>query len=215
MAGPTTTAATSADWPMIGLLLFPGAAFRRAARPRLARLLQRSQAEQVWAKIRARHRQLSATQPRHRWGLMRILAFMQWHCALYSTLTAEGLSRQQAGEIVEAINRDIFGPVMQLSFALSRLRSGQRLLRVRWIIDLLFTLIFTAPFRRQILGHGLRFDVHACPLADYFRERGLPELTHHAACQLDYHMAQIWGVELVRHGGAAAKRQRRNAAESP
>jgi hypothetical protein len=42
------------------------------------------------------------------------------------------------------------------------------------------------------------FDVLACPLADYFREQGVPELTRHAACMHDHHMAGEWGIELVR-----------------
>jgi hypothetical protein len=45
---------------------------------------------------------------------------------------------------------------------------------------------------------GVAFDVTLCPLADYFKDQGVPELTEPAAGNLDYRMAREWGVELVR-----------------
>jgi hypothetical protein len=45
---------------------------------------------------------------------------------------------------------------------------------------------------------GVAFDVLVCPLANYFKDQGVPELTEPAAGNLDYRMAREWGVELVR-----------------
>jgi hypothetical protein len=45
---------------------------------------------------------------------------------------------------------------------------------------------------------GVAFDVTLCPLADYFRDQGVPELTQHAACNLDYSAAREFGVKLLR-----------------
>jgi hypothetical protein len=42
------------------------------------------------------------------------------------------------------------------------------------------------------------FDVTLCPLANYFEDQGVPELTPHAACNLDYCAARECGVGLVR-----------------
>jgi hypothetical protein len=42
------------------------------------------------------------------------------------------------------------------------------------------------------------FDVTLCPFADYFKDQGVPELTPHASCNLDYGAAREFGVELVR-----------------
>ena len=194
------TAATKPDWPMVALMLLPTMAWRRAAQRQLGHALPADAAAQLMAQARQNYPALSATRPRHGFALNRLMAIMQGHAALYPRLRAHGLSTTEAGEIIEAINWQIFGPSTRLAFALSRLRSGRRLRRVRWIIDLLFRLVFTAPFRRQMQagGEGLWFDVQACPLADYFRARNLPELAHHAACQLDYRMAQVWGVQLQR-----------------
>ena len=69
--------------------------------------------------------------------------------------------------------------------------------------------MFTRPFRRTTLPAvaGVAFDVQVCPLANYLREQGAPELTHFAACSLDYRLATDWGVTLQRRqplaGGAA------------
>ena len=59
---------------------------------------------------------------------------------------------------------------------------------------------FSSPFRHQHLPSeaGVSFDVTLCPLADYFKDQGVPELTQHAACNLDYCAAREYGVDLVR-----------------
>lgn len=185
---------------MVGLILLPATAWRHAARRQLGRALPSENAEAAFAKALRTYPELTASRPRYGFALHRLIRVMQGHAALYPALRAQGLSREQAGAMIEAINWDIFGPSTRLAFALSRLRSSNRQRRVRWIIDLLFRLVFTAPFRRQVLGEGqgLWFNVTSCPLADYFRERGLPELTHYAACQLDYRMAAVWGMQLQR-----------------
>ena len=195
-----STEVTRPDWLMVILILRPTTAWRRAARRQLVRVLPKDAATQILARARQDYPALTASRPRHGFALNRLMAIMQGHAALYPRLRAHGLSPAAAGEIIEAINWQIFGPSTRLAFALSRLRSGRRLRRVRWIIDLLFRVVFTAPFRRQMQadGDGLWFDVLACPLADYFRAQNLPELTHYAACQLDYRMAQVWGVHLQR-----------------
>lgn len=185
---------------MLVLILRPAAAWRRAMRQQLMRALPADEAARICALAEQDYPALTSTRPRHGFALSRLMAIMQGHAALYPQLRTRGLSTAEAGELIEAINWQIFEPSTRLGFALSRLRSGRRLRRVRWIIDLLFRAVFTAPFRRQVLagGEGLWFDVQACPLADYFRHRGMPELAHHAACQLDYRMAQVWGVRLQR-----------------
>ena len=44
----------------------------------------------------------------------------------------------------------------------------------------------------------MAFDVTFCPIADYFKSQGVPELTEPAGGNLDYVMAREWGIELVR-----------------
>jgi hypothetical protein len=125
---------------------------------------------------------------------------MEWDVSLYRAARAAGIPQPQAGQLIEEINWLAFRPVSILSFKMSRLRSSRLLIRARWIIDLMFKVMFTAPFARTVypLGQEVAFDVTACPLALYFRSQGVPELTGFAACSLDHRMADLWGMKLTR-----------------
>lgn len=59
---------------------------------------------------------------------------------------------------------------------------------------------FSSPFHQRHLTSekGVAFDVTSCSFADYFKDQGVPELTHHAACSVDYVLAHTLGIELVR-----------------
>ena len=46
-------------------------------------------------------------------------------------------------------------------------------------------------------GEG-QFDVTVCPLVDYFKEQGVPEVIEYAACNMDYCQARAYGIDLVR-----------------
>lgn len=128
------------------------------------------------------------------------MRYLEWDCALYRAAQEQGLSKEQAGRLVEEINWGVFGPVTATSFKASRLRSSKLQTRIRWILDVMFLVLFTYPFQRRVLpsGDGVAFDVVACPLAAYFREQSVPELTRYAVCSLDYRMAREWGIGLNR-----------------
>jgi hypothetical protein len=86
-------------------------------------------------------------------------------------------------------------------FKLSRLRSAKRETRVKWIFGIITRYFFAPPFVHRHLPSdtGVAFDVTVCPVADYFKDQGVPpELTAHAACNLDYCLAREFGIELVR-----------------
>jgi hypothetical protein len=102
--------------------------------------------------------------------------------------------------MIAEVNWLAFAPMTVISHKLSRLRSADPLARAGWILDLMFRLLFTAPFQREVLPAAgeITFDVTVCPLAEYFSKQGVPELTTSAACSLDHRMASIWGVTLHR-----------------
>ena len=196
--------------PLALLLVYlPRIAFRRAAQAQLGACLPAATAAAVWARTLEVQRELQRTRVRHSPGVNLLLRYMQWDFALYRTLQEHGIGQQQAGEWIEQINWQIFAPASALAFKLSRLRSRRLQTRIQWLLDALFNLVFTRPFRRTTLPAvaGVAFDVQVCPLASYLREQGAPELTHFAACSLDYRMASDWGVTLQRRqtlaGGAA------------
>lgn len=177
-----------------------GMVFRRSALRVLAPALPRDAVERVWARTVALQRELRKTRPRHSLGVNLLLRLFEWDRALYGALLESGVARDEAGRMIAEINWAVLGPSTALSFWLSRLRSRDLRTRVQWVVDLLFATVFTAPFRRVVhrAKGKVAFDVTRCPLAEYFAAQGTPELTRHAACSLDYHMAAQWGVTLQR-----------------
>ncbi|WP_339525441.1 L-2-amino-thiazoline-4-carboxylic acid hydrolase [Pseudomonas sp. EA_35y_Pfl2_R111] len=187
--------------PLALLLVYlPRIAFRRAAQTQLGACLPAATAAAVWARTLEVQSELLRTRVRHSPGVNLLLRYMQWDCALYRALQEQGIGPQQAGQWIEQINWQIFAPASALAFKLSRLRSSRLQVRIKWLLDALFSLVFTRPFRRSNLpaAAGVAFDVQVCPLASYLRDQGAPELTHFAACSLDYRMASDWGVTLRR-----------------
>lgn len=110
------------------------------------------------------------------------------------------MSQAEAAALVETIMSDVYQPVPAALFKLSRLRSAKRETRVKWLLDMMIRYFFTSPFRHRAVPSktGVAFDVLLCPLANYFKDQGVPELTRHAACNMDYRMARGWGINLVR-----------------
>ena len=180
-------------------LLLPRQAFRQTAQLELAKRLPAATAEIIWRETLTRHAARPPLAMRVAPGLALLLRYFEWDCALYRAARNQGLSEADAGALIEEINWALVGPPVGLGHALTRLASSRPARRVRWLLDALFGLLFTAPFRRQVLSSdGLAFDVQVCPLADFFRQQGLPELTRYAACGLDYRMAHAWKMRLLR-----------------
>ena len=182
------------------LLLMPDVAFRRAATKHLATSALKADGARVWQKTSSLQAELRKTRPRHSFGLNLFLRYMEWDGALYRVLLEHGMPPEQAHQLIEEINWEIFGSGIGASFALSRLRSARLQTRVQWILGWLFFALFTKPFRKQAVpsDNGIAFDVVRCPVAEYFQQQGLPELTRYAACNLDHRMARNWGVKLER-----------------
>ncbi|MBL8207664.1 MAG: L-2-amino-thiazoline-4-carboxylic acid hydrolase [Blastocatellia bacterium] len=149
---------------------------------------------------------LRNTRPHHSFGVDHFLRFMEWDNALYCAMQEHGMLQEQAQQLIEDINWEIFGAGTSIGFKFTRLRSGRLQTRVQTVLDLMFAVLFTKPFRKHHVESkdGIAFDVVACPIAEYFRQQGLPELTRFAACNLDHRMAQVWGVKLERSQTLAA-----------
>lgn len=155
---------------------------------------------ELWEAAKGIQRAIKHNRPPHNLGLGLIIRYMEWDVALYRAALEQGMPAAKAGQLIETINWQVFGPPIELGFRLSRIRSAKALARARWLTDLMFAVMFTKPFARTVQSHGnaVAFDVTICPLASYFKSQGVPELTRHAACSLDYHMAAQWGLQLHR-----------------
>ena len=110
------------------------------------------------------------------------------------------MSQDEACTLVEAIAVEVYQPVPAAWFKVSRLRGAKQETRVKWIFGMITRHFFAPPFIHRHLPYktGVAFDVTLCPLAEYFKDQGVPELTPHAACNLDYCAARAFGVDLIR-----------------
>lgn len=182
------------------LMLNPAIAFRRAALKQLAALGLAGDRAALWNRACSIQIELRKSRPRHSFGVDHFLRFMEWDNALYRALREHGLPPEQAQQLIEEINWEVFGSGIGASFAASRLRSARLQTRVQWILDVMFLVLFSKPFRKQAVpsDDGIAFDVIRCPIAEYFQQQGTPELTRVAACNLDHRMTKIWGVRLER-----------------
>lgn len=189
---------------MLGFILFlvaPNAAYRRAAVPHL-----KEQFPDEWAHIwRATCRwqsRLAPSRPHHSASVNLMIRHIEWSCALYQALKERRMCQDEAGALVAAIAMDDYRPVPATWFKLSRLRSTELSTRIKWVLGLVTRYFFSSPFVHRHLpaetGVAVAFDVTFCPLADYFNDQGVPELTPYAACNLDHCLARAFGVELVR-----------------
>jgi hypothetical protein len=186
----------------------PDADFGRAATHHLQTHFP-DRSEQVWRSTRNWQSRLAPNRPRHSASVNLMMRYLEWSLALYRALQEHGMSQAEAGEFVETIMLEVYQPVPPAMFNLTGLRSAKRETRVKWLLGMITRYFFTSPFHHRHLPSetGVAFDVTVCPLADYFKEQGVPELTAHAACNLDYYLARELGVDLVRSqtipGGAA------------
>ena len=177
----------------------PDANFRRAASNRLKEHFPDTSA-QVWHSTCTWQSQLEPNRPRYSSSVNDMMRYVEWSCALYRAVQEYGLSQAEAGTLVETIMLDVYRPVAVAMFKISRLRSAKRETRVKWLLGMLTRHFYTSPFHHRHLPSeaGVAFDVTLCPLADYLKDQGVPELTSHTACNLDYCAAREFGVDLVR-----------------
>jgi ubiquinone biosynthesis protein len=133
-------------------------------------------------------------------GVALLLRVLAWDHALYAALRETDGDAASAAGVVERVNWTLARPGAVLAYRVAALAGGDRLARVRRMVDALFAGLFGPPFARvaREAPDVVAFDVTRCPLAAYLAARGVPELTSHAACALDHRMAATWGVGLVR-----------------
>lgn len=181
-------------------LLFPQYAFFRQTAVYLESHMPNESASHLIKNAKELLPEAKAGAPQSAFGLKHVMQIMACDVALYRALLESGWSSQAAGQCVTDINWRLLEGLVRLSHRLSRLLSSRPIVRTRLLLGLMFSFIFTRPFERVVhrVEHGLSFDVTSCAFAQYFKAQGVPELTQHAACQLDHGMAEIWGVRLDR-----------------
>lgn len=122
--------------------------------------------------------------------------------ALYKSLRESGLTGEEARELTSQVTWLVYAKTAMLPWKLTRVLAKDRLARVKMAMDWFMRFLYAAP------GYDMRyvdldeevvaFDVYRCPAADYFISQGLSELCVSAFCNLDYPLADQWGVTLER-----------------
>lgn len=193
---------------MTSVLLFlaPGLSFRRSASRVLGRVLPPEEVSRLLRESARWRSEARNERPRHSFGVDLLIRYFEWDLGLYRAALRAKVPPDVARGWIEEVKWDIFGPVTAALFAVSRVRSGRLRTRFRWMLDRMFQIVFTRPFERTVLpsAHGVAFDVTVCPLAQYFRDRGVPELTDVAACRFDHRLAAQCGVRFERTTTIAA-----------
>lgn len=130
--------------------------------------------------------------------------------ALYQELTEAGLAPVTARAETTRVTGHIYPRMAQVPWLLARLRGRSAERRLRAATDAFRRFPFGPPSYRMrdlpVLPGVVAFDVERCPVAEYFRARGLADVCVEAWCNLDFPLARAWGATLRREqtiaGGA-------------
>lgn len=135
------------------------------------------------------------------------------HCAaltvaVYHELVEEGLGEAEARARTAQVTASIYDEMAEIPWLIARSTARSRIARLRRATRVFRLFPFGEPaYRMQDAPsdeHTIAFDVQRCPVAEYFRGRGLAKLCVESFCNLDYPLAARWGSRLDRTKTLAA-----------
>ncbi|NOX61634.1 MAG: L-2-amino-thiazoline-4-carboxylic acid hydrolase [Chloroflexi bacterium] len=122
--------------------------------------------------------------------------------ALYRALRDAGLEPDEARDLTSRVTWSIYEKLALPRWGLSRLFAKRPLDRVRLTMTWSMRFPYSPPrYDMRFVNveeHVVAIDVHRCPAAEYFAGQGLSELCVSSWCNLDYALAEKWGVVLDR-----------------
>jgi hypothetical protein len=126
--------------------------------------------------------------------------------SMLEALTADGVERQYAIELIGDICWKVYAQWGQIPRAVSRLLTRDPGKRMRMSVEMFLRYPFNRPGYRyadvpEARGRGL--DMLRCPVAEYLAAHQASDLTVATWCNLDFPLARMWGGELERHGTLA------------
>lgn len=121
---------------------------------------------------------------------------------LYRALLSRGISEDEARSLTARITSKIYSKMAAAPTVLSRLGTRSPRSRVKRATDLFRRFPFSQPSYDMVdVDEGndvVAFDVHRCPVAEYFRAHDLGDLCAESWCNLDFGLAERWGSTLER-----------------
>jgi ubiquinone biosynthesis protein len=131
--------------------------------------------------------------------------------SMLQALTAEGIERDYAIELIGDACWKIYAQWAQIPRAVTRLLTRDPAKRMRISVEMFLRYPFNRPGYRyadvpEPAGRGL--DMLRCPVAEYLAAHEASDLTLATWCNLDFPLARMWGGELERHGTLAGGAQR-------
>jgi ubiquinone biosynthesis protein len=129
---------------------------------------------------------------------------------LYRALVRMNIAPEEATRLVSTAAWLVYEKMAVAPRVLAALATRDPLARLKVATDLFRRFPFGPPsYRMEDVAAGadvVAFDVLRCPVAEFFRREGHPELCVGTFCNLDFPLARMWGGTLERNhtiaGGA-------------
>lgn len=176
--------------------------FTHYARPVLATRFGRERATDIMNQTFSRYETpLTAPQQRGLGGRLMVYC-AALTAALYRVLLDHGLSEPEARAEAARVTGSIYTKMAAIPWLVARMSTRSPIGRLRKATDAFRHFPFGKPayMMKDIDSDQatVAFDVKRCPVAEYFRAEGLPELCVETFCNLDFPLAETWGARLER-----------------
>lgn len=126
--------------------------------------------------------------------------------SFFRVLCAVGVERDYAIELFVDVAWRVYEKWGVVPRVVARLPTRDPVKQMRICVNLFLRFPFNPPgylYTRLPTNDGISFDMHRCPVADYFRSNNTADLCVGSWCNLDYGLAEMWGGWLERAGTLA------------
>jgi ubiquinone biosynthesis protein len=141
------------------------------------------------------------------WGGRLMVRLAACAISLYRALLRMNVPGEEAARLVSTAAWLVYEKMALAPRVLAALVARDPLRRLRIATDLFRWFPFGPPSYRMAdvpaEAGVVAFDVLRCPVAEFFRQEGHPELCVRTFCDLDFPLARSWGASLERTGTLA------------
>jgi ubiquinone biosynthesis protein len=146
------------------------------------------------------------------WGGRLMVRLAACAVSLHRALLQLNVPGEDAAQLVSAAAWQVYAKMAVAPRVLARLATRDPFRRLKVATDLFRWFPFGPPaYRMQDVAAEagvVAFDVLRCPVAEFFRREGQPELCVRTFCDLDFPLARVWGGTLERSSTIAAGAER-------